>query len=154
MKRLIVFILLAILLCAVNFSTTQNLTIDKIFPQSTAEVFLSEKTQIPLKKIDNGMGEIIFCDSSDINYILNNTDCVAGLTLKVCGLNKSQILKKIGANQLVSANFGIYGWTNLLSNSKKIAEKSVNFSGKNINFQCVEKENYVLLGFPIILGSY
>lgn len=154
MKRLIVFILLAILLCALNMSATQSLTIDKIFPNSTAEVFLSEKTQISLNKIDNGTGEIVFCNSSEISYILNNTNCVSGLTIKVYSSNKDQILKKIGANQLISVNFGTYGWTNLLIKTNKVFTKNISFFGKKVNFQCVEKDDCVLIGFPIIIGSY
>ena len=150
MKRLIVFILLTLLLCGVNFTFTKNLNIDDIFSNVKIEVFTNEKTSLSLKKIDNGVGEVIFCDAQEFDYILKGPYNVAGYTLKIYGVNESEVLKKLNVKNIYNKNFGIYGWSSILNN----LNKKIKIDDKIINFQCISKENSVIIGVPILLGSY
>lgn len=154
MKRLIVFILLSILLCGVNIPFAKDLTIDKIFPSSNMEVYIIEKSNLSFDKIDNGMGEIIFCETKDLDYILHNCSKVAGFTIKIQNMEINDIIKSLNVTNTFALNFGVYGWSKIFENLNEINNKSIEISRKMVNFQCVAREDYVLVGMPIILGSF
>lgn len=156
MKKLLVFLFIVLLLCGMNLSTVQNLTINELFPNASVEVFMAEKTDINcLNKIDNGFGEIIFCYVNDLNYILKNYNNVAGLTLKINKnvISKTDLLGKLCIEQKSEENFGIYGWSRVVAclNGGRFC---VNLSKNKCNFQLFEDKNIYFLGFPLILGSY
>lgn len=152
MKRLIVFIFMVALLCCVNFGFTQGLTLEKIFPHSSVEVYTDTKTDLQLNKIDNGAGEIIFCNIDDLNYILKTTQAV-GFCIKVYKQNAEQVLKLLQPQNVLNQNYGYFGWSNVLQNIN-IKSKSVAMQQGKVNFQCVQNGEQLLIGVPIILGSY
>lgn len=149
MKRLIVFILLALLLCGVNLSSVQKLTLDQIFPTATLEVYTSDKSYLDLNKLKNGNGEIIFADINQLNYITQNCQSVVGYTLIIRDMQKNDVLKALKVLYQEQENYGIYGWSSVLGFNKKIV-----LNGNNINFQCVTSGQNILIGVPILLGSY
>lgn len=151
MKRLIVFIILALLLCGINFGAVQNLTLEQIFQTAQVEVYTSEQTNLQYQKTTNGAGEIIYCNLAQLNYILNNCACVSGYTLKINNLQIKDVLLKLNARQITQNNYGAYGWSRLLS--YKI-NKQITIDNQAVNFQCVQSKSSVLLGVPILLGSY
>lgn len=154
MKRLVVFILIVILLCGINFSITRDLNLDKIFPKAQVELFTDSKTDIVAKKIDNGQGEIIFCTTNELSYILANISSAVGFTIKIQNTSLGDVLKNFGVNFSFAENFGVYGWSNYIYNNFTIKNNSVEMMSGRVNFQAVEKGGGVLLGVPIILGSY
>jgi len=157
MKKILLFIFIVILLCCVNLTAVQNLTLDKIFPNAMVEVFLQQKGNlIDHKTIANGQGEIVYCDIQDLDYILNQNLKVTGYTLKIhsCEID---ILNLLNVNDVQQQNFGIYGFSEMLENYAKkfnLLTKKVKINQKMVNFQYINKNDYILIGFPILLGSY
>lgn len=154
MKRLIVFILIIILLCGINFSITKDLNLDKIFPNAQVELFTDSKTGINVQKIDNGQGEIIFCTTNELSYILSQVSSAVGFTIKIQNASMVSVLKSFGINFSFVENYGVYGWSNYIYNNFNIKNKSIEMLSGRVNFQAVEENGAVLLGIPIILGSY
>ena len=154
MKRLIVFILIVILLCLTNLSLTKDLNLANIFPKSQVEVFTDSLSGLNYKKVKNGLGEIIFCDVEELNNILKRTDKMVGFTLKIENEEVKSVLKKINAQNTYYKNYGFYGWSKILNEIFKIKNNKVQMFDGVVNFQALQKENDVILGFPIILGSY
>lgn len=154
MKRLIVFILIVILLCLTNLSLTKDLNLVNIFPKSQVEVFTDSLSGLNYKKVQNGLGEIIFCDVEELNNILKQTDKMVGFTLKIENEEVKSVLKKINAQNTYYKNYGFYGWSKILNEIFKIKNNKVQMFDGVVNFQALQRENDVILGFPIILGSY
>lgn len=153
MKRLIVFILLVALLCCINMSFVSNLTLDNLFSGCCVEIYTSSKTDNDLKKIDNGSGEIIYCDVDALKYF-KESEKISGITLKIHNTNIEEILKKLNVKDTYNKNFGLYGWSQIIKTISNFQFNNINLDGNWVNFQCVQKANYVLLGIPILLGSY
>ena len=154
MKRLIVFILIVILLCLTNLSLTKDLNLVNIFPKSQVEVFTDSLSGLNYKKVQNGLGEIIFCYVEELNNILKQTDKMVGFTLKIENEEVKSVLKKINAQNTYYKNYGFYGWSKILNEIFKIKNNKVQMFDGVVNFQALQRENDVILGFPIILGSY
>lgn len=151
MKRLIVFIFIVILLCLTNLTITKDLTFDKIFANSKVEIFFDRKTDLEYQKIQNGVGEIVFCEANQLSDILKNDNKVSGFTIKIKNENVDEVLKKLNVKNVYDKNFGIYGWSNLLG---EVVNLKLDMFGSYVNFQCVNNEDGIILGCPIILGSY
>ncbi len=151
MKRLIVFILLVLLLCGANFAISKDFTIDKIFPNARVEVYTSSKTDITFNKIDNGCGEIIFCNCENLNEIIKNFKNISGFTLKISKTSIDEVLEKLDVKNTYNKNFGVYGCSNII---KKYFNKQIDMLCGVVNFQCVAKGDDVIVGVPILLGGY
>lgn len=156
MKRLLVFLLLVLLLCCVNLSCTQDLTLSKIFPNASVEIFTSTKTNLTeFYKLDNGFGEIIFGEVEDFEYIFNNVNNISGFTLKINieSFSKTKIFKALNVINYNENNFNILGFSNTV---KKIFKNkfSLKIDKNECNFQYFEAKSHIFLGIPLILGSY
>ena len=148
MKKLIVFIFLIAIICGINLSITQNLSIDKLFKTGEVEIYLPEKSGLyNVNKIDNGNGEIIFCNIQQFEELKNKLSNISGYTIKLQNTSFNDVVDILKPMYVDSFNNSYYGYVNNLS-------KSVVTQDKNYNFQCVEKQNKVLIGVPILLGSY
>ena len=154
MKRLIVFILIVLLLCFTNLSLTKDFNIDKIFPNSIVEIFFDEKSDFNLEKTSNGVGEIVFCDINKLSSILKLNHNISGVTFRIKNENVENILKKINVRNTYNKNFGIYGWSNVLDSMLIVKTNSLKLFDSYVNFQCVDNGDEIILGCPIILGSY
>ena len=156
MKKLLVFLLIVLLLCGINLNFTKELKLSNIFPVASVEVFTSSKTFVnKFEKIDNGVGEVIFCEMNELDYILDNIDCVSGLTLKIDLKNnsKNKILKSLDIVDFNETNFGIYGFSNIV---KKVSNNKfkLKIEEKVCNFQYFESKSCIFVGIPLLLGSY
>ena len=116
--------------------------------------FTNSKTSLKINKIDNGMGEILFCDIENLDYILNQLDNVVGLSIKIYNKNKANVLQALKVKNLYNQNFGSCGWSGTLERIKVIKSTKVHLLDGMANFQCVEKDDHIVIGMPIILGSY
>lgn len=148
MKRLIVFIFLVVLFCVINIGAMQNLSLKDIFPNANCEVYFAKKTDLmSYEKLSNGEGEILFCNINDLNYIKQNKN-ICGYTIKIENQNIKDVLNKLCPSYSFVFDEYVYGY--------KIGAITCNveLNGKKVNFQCAQKENCVLIGFPILLGSY
>lgn len=156
MKRLLVFLFIVLLLCGINILPLKELTLQNIFPSASVEVFTSKQTNNEgLTKIDNGMGEIIFCNVGELDYILNSFDSVSGFTLKFSKdtMSVNNLLNVLKVQSYSCKNFGIYGLSKVL-NCVNNGKFKVRIEQTLCNFQIFEKENQIILGIPLILGSY
>ena len=147
MKRLFVFVLIILLLCGINLGVTNNFTISKIFNGCSVEVYLKSHVEnCEFLSVKNGEGSIIFCEVNDLIYILNNPD-VCGYTIKINNKNYHEVLNCLNVSYMF-ASFGcVYGKSNLFNFCTSVNDNVV-------NFQCVKNDDFVLLGSPILLGSY
>ena len=156
MKRLLVFLFIVLLLCITNLTCVQDLTLSNIFPTASVEIYTSSKTNIEqLSKIENGLGEIIFCNVNELDYILKDFDNISGFTLKFDTQNKTkqQILEQLNLQRFTSNGFGILGYSSTIGSlfNNKFC---VNIDKNKCNFQLFETKNSIFLGVPILLGSY
>lgn len=156
MKKLLVFLFIIALLCCANLTYVQNLTLKNIFPNASVEVYTSTKSCIEnLQKIDNGLGEIIFCNINNLDYIFDNEKYISGLTIKVEGdnLTDRELLESLHCFNFFEANFGIYGWSNVVDrifdNKFGVVVEDI-----NCNFQIFKTKNEIFVGIPILLGGY
>ena len=147
MKKLIVFVLIILLLCGVNLSVTKSLNLESIFSGASVEVYLSEKIcDEKLQTIDNGTGQIVFAKIDDLNYIFNNYSPL-GFTLFYNG-DVNDALNKLNPQYVFKTNLSAYGFSS-------VNVKPISVAGKKVNFQYVVSDaGCVMLGFPILLGSY
>lgn len=154
MKRLIVFILIVLLLCFTNLAITKDFNIDKIFPNSKVEVFFDKKTDLNLEKTPNGVGEIVFCNMNELYKILKLNKYISGITIKIKNENMDSVLKKINVRNIYNNNFGVYGWSRVFDGMLNIKTNALQLFDSYVNFQCVDNGKEIILGYPIILGSY
>ena len=94
--------------------------------------------------LNNGVGQIAFVAANNLQYILNNYK-TSGYTLKIYGKTMAEVLQTLSPNNFYQKNDMVYGYKN------GIGYNAIN---DEINFQCTQKQDCVLLGVPILLGSY
>lgn len=147
MKRLFVFVLIALILCGINFGITKNLTLENIFKGACVEVYLKSQCETnEFLSIKNGAGEIIFSEIENLNYILNNYDA-NGFTIKIKNEQIDNVIKKLNANYLFESFNCLYGCSSLFVDCACV-------NNNLVNFQCVKNEDEILIGSPLLLGSY
>ena len=146
MKKLVVFVFFTILFCSLGMSFTQKLTISDIFSNEDYEVFVEGDVVSGYTSIKNGSGSIIYCSAVDLDYINKQTKIV-GFTVKIKNLSLYDVLKKLKAFNVKMIDGYYYGKSSLFYKSVLVKDWSV-------NFQCIKNEEYILLGCPILLGSY
>jgi len=147
MKKFFVFILIALLLCGINFASSKKLSLNSIFPDGDVEVYFSQNIEMSeFYTQRNGNGTILFCSSDKLLYILNNYS-VSGYTIKIKNLSVCDVLKKISPNYYFSNGCGVYGYFSYFNDYVLVNDRAVNFHVK-------ESDGCVLLGCPILLGSY
>ena len=147
MKRLIVFIFLVMLFCLLGFEFTKNLSISDIFPSCLAEVYIDDciNASCGFESIVNGSGSIIFCKTEDIKYI-NQMYNVIGFTFFLEDSVESSLIKLNVRGSFVFGGY-IYGICPYFG-------ECILVGGNHVNFQCAVVEDRVVIGFPLLLGSY
>ena len=149
MKRLIVFIFIVVLLCLTNLPCFKEFKLDSFFPESNVEVYLGEYVDMGDKKlsyIKNGDGMILFMKIEELELFLKENN-VLGYTIYINHTSVNTVFELLNVKNVDYKNNSFYGESNLFS-------KSLNVDGMKYNFQCVKKEESILLGTPILLGSY
>lgn len=92
-------------------------------------------------------------DSVDLGfcYMVKNADNVIGESIKIDNLEVGSAIRdldmKVAYTEYLSGTTIIYGYT------KKIPD-SVNVDGEKINIQIAYNEEYSVIGWPLILGSF
>lgn len=145
MKKLAVFILLLLLLCGMDCFFKKDWNINSFFLNSDVEIYLSDiKNLAGENYIKNGDGAILFCKYEEMEKYLSLNN-VVGLTIKICDVQEKDVLQNLNPTKVYMSMGYTYGYT-----SKVNGFEVVNGN----NFQVVSKGNFVLVGFPILLGSY
>lgn len=147
MKNVIVFIIIVLLFCGINLLPIKKFDIANLFSFCGAEVYLSDDDFVEgYVSVKNGTGVIVYCDVSSISYLQQNYE-VCGFTIKVNKLDVDEVLTKIKAKdveRVMGYDYGVSPFFN----------KYIKTNNKTVNFQCVQSEDCVLLGVPLLLGSY
>ena len=125
---------------------TQKLTISDIFSNEDYEVFVEGEAVSGYVSINNGSGSIIYCSAEDIKYISSQRKIV-GFTIKIKNLSLNDIFEKIKVQNVRLIDGYYYGKSPLFC-------ECIDVDNWNVNFQCAKNDGYVLLGCPILLGSY
>lgn len=130
-------------------SSIKNFDLSTLFAGASLEVYLNSNEMVDeFDTVGNGAGVIIFASVDSLRYILNKYN-VSGFTLKT-KKTTGEVLTLISAKNIFFSEFGVYGYCNYA----KYWVKSINFNDYLCNFQIFTTNDYVLLGFPILLGSY
>lgn len=150
MKKLIVFLLLAILLIASNLPFTENLNIFSIFDVTMVQVFTNEKNEPnEYNSIDNGSGEVYFCDKDEALNLFNSIDYITGFTMILKNEDNliDDIIKTFNIEIVKRLSDNIYGYS-LYFPFKVCLEK------KQVSVQIFVRDDTLFVGCPILLGSY
>ena len=147
MKRLFAFVIICLILICVAFCGDKKLSVNDLFENMSAEIYLPTQTQINnFKTIKNGQGQIVFCQVGDIEAFLKLHN-INGYTIKVKNSTINRVLKKVMPVAKYTQKNLIYGYS-------FVFDKSLNINGNKVNFQCAQSGDDVLIGSPILLGSY
>lgn len=146
MKKLIVFILIVLLLCGMNSNFAQGLNLKSLFKGANVEVYVvGEVDNDKYKILKNGDGAVIFTVIEELDYILSSYK-VNGYTVAVGG-DIGGVLTALSPEKTYINAWGVYGYKAGLGDGVLVNDNYC-------NFQIVEKMGIVLLGCPILLGSY
>ncbi len=146
MKKLLVFILLVILFCGINLNFTKKIDLKSIFAGASVEVYLnSGEFTDEFESIKNGDGQILNCVVDDLDNVLASYS-VSGYTLKIEGMDVIDVLNMAKLEYFKDGEY-YYGFCEGMA-------KPIITHNEFVNFQCVQNGCNVLLGFPILLGSY
>ena len=150
MKKFIVFLMLCIFLFTASlfkkdfdFSKYNNLEI---------QIFTSNKHNLNfdnVEVVDNGQGQIIFCDYEKYKDISSTVKNISGVTFVFEG-NKNlydNIIKQLNVTLLENNYDNFVGYTNSFN-------KSVSYGGKKVNIQGYYNKGKIYIGTPLLLGSY
>lgn len=147
MKKLIVFILIALFLCLSGLCFEKDfVSIRNLFPNAEIELYVTNVALSDKNYITNGEGFIIFTTMEEIEDIIKTHE-VIGYTLKIGKISWSKMAKILQAASVVFDGKFMYGYSNFFSNHIVINQDKV-------NFQCVFLHNKTLIGTPLLLGSY
>lgn len=151
MKKLFIFFLLIILLCGLNFYPLNKTSINDLFHDAKYEIYTYSQSGLNIDKIANGNGEIVFCNSSNVEETLKKlNDNISGFTIEIDKENIDYFTQK-NINKILKNNYKI---NNEIYGKSNFFKKNVKINNKNVNFQYKEVENKILIGTPILLGSY
>lgn len=147
MKRLIVFILIALFMCGLNWLALEDFDIQSVFDGAYVEVYTANDSGLDgFSKIKNGAGEIIFSDTSNLKYILNNVE-ECGYTIKVSKRDFNDVLAALNVSKFTSKNGTVYGYRAGLF-------ATVRIDGELFNLQMAVVNDTLNIGVPLLLGSY
>lgn len=150
MKKLIVFFLLALLLIGTNFSFIDKFNIFTIFDVAEIQVFTSRKNSCQdYESVDNGCGQIYFCQKTEISQLFNSIDYITGFTIIINDSNNliDDIIDTFQIAISEKKNDNILGYS-------KLFPYRVMLNEKQISVQILQKDNKLYIGSPILLGSY
>ncbi len=150
MKKFIVFFMLCVFLFSASlfksefdFSNYNNLEV---------QVFTSNKQDIcfdNVSVIDNGQGQIIYCDYDKYKDISSTIKNISGVTFIFEG-NKNlylEVIEKLNVTLLENNYDNFVGYSNKFTGS-------VSYNGKKINVQGYYNKGKIYIGTPLLLGSY
>ena len=154
MKKIAVFLFLIILLAFALHYNDKTLPLFSLYSAGTCEFTVVKDTNknIPsfASSITCGQNLFIKADISLGGYLQKQLKDILGVTI-VVNDDISNVLKnlqiKISKSELQNENTHIFGFSPLF-------EKSVFIGGKKCNMHIVIQKEHIIIGYPIILGSY
>ena len=139
MKKLMIVIFMCLILVVGKHESTQFTLLD---------YFIGDYTAYTSSEVDSDSVNLGFCymNSKPISkHLVGESiilkDCEAGAVIKTLNAN---VVKK---EWLEDGTVVIYAYSSLI-------EKQVKVENKNVNLQIAIKENSIIVGWPLILGSF
>ncbi len=147
MRKLIIFILISLFLCLAGVCAKKDIgSLKDLFPNAQIEVYTKNVTRFDENYITNGDGYIIYSTINNFCSVFEKHD-VTGYTIKINNTSPIQICKKLKASCVVYDGGYMYGYSCFFPG--EIILKDI-----KVNFQCAFWEDKILIGTPILLGSY
>ena len=97
--------------------------------------------------IDLGFSYIYECDSCDAGKVRPLFTRIDGESIAVDNIGTSKILRALGGHVVSQSDFGIYAY------SARIASYIIE-DNRKINIQIAYSDDRIIIGWPVILGSY
>ena len=113
------------------------------------DYFSGEYTAYTEEQVNDNCINLGFCYMQDKNV---ERSFLVGESLKIVNFEPINALKKLNA-KIVKTEYledglvVIYAYTNLI-------KETVEIDNKNINIQIAQNDDYSIIGWPLILGSY
>lgn len=153
MKRMFVFFIVVIAVCLCFCFKTDSAGLCSL--NGEYSVYLKNNVvNIPqcFSSISNGQGVIVTGSSTNYNLLNFNKDIVSGESIKLTNYSYKEVCEILKFKELMKYEFSdglstFYGQV-------PFGDKSVFVSGKRINCQIAVCNDYIVVGIPIILGSY
>lgn len=150
MKKLLIFFIVALLLTLTSYSFVCDYNIFSLFNVTSVQVYTSEKNDDDrFSHIQNGCGEIYFCNSENFEEIMSSLNYISGYTLKIEKSHYclSDVAKMLNIKVSTQKDANLYGFSQNFPFKVKIG-------GKEVSVQVLEQNDCFLIGSPILLGSY
>ena len=157
MKRMFVFLFVLMCLCFV-FSYKKPATLALESLKGEYSLYLNSKNKNPLpafaKVVQNGAGEIVSCDISQMNDIFVDENLVAGESVKVeqNDYTYEQICKTL--NFVAKKTYEFSDGLKTFYGEADYGDKFVFVGSDKINCEIAINNDFIYIGFPVILGSY
>lgn len=136
----------AVLLCAV-----QNIDYAKYYFYTSVKVEQTENLNAEV--LDNGIGSIVICSAVDSEKIKQKVENITGesITFYAEPSSVEKSLNLLNADVVTYEEIGnmrlIYAYTNKIGNYVRV-------NNQKVNLQLVYKSGIMIIGTPLILGSY
>lgn len=140
---------MSISLCFYSVFAPSHIELDKI-GQGLYSFYSTENVESDyiIRRVDLGYSYIYECESENATFLRKQFTKIDGESLRIEGREPVRpILKKFNARPIADTNYGIFAYTP--RHSKYIYE-----GGRKINLQIVRNNEYTIIGWPVILGSY
>lgn len=154
MKKIIVFLFLIVLIGFALHFDNRVMPLFSDYSEGTCEFMVlknSNKT-IPsfAHQVVSGDNLFVSADIEFAQYLQNQLNDIYGITIYVQDslenvLNKYQV--KICKEEMQDENLHVFGFSPLF-------DKSIFIEGKKCNLHIVTRNNEIIIGYPIIYGSY
>lgn len=140
MKKIIISVLI-MLLFSCNLNTTKNF--------SLLDYFNGDYTSYSKEYVNNKSIDLGFCYMNNFRISQN---IIVGESIKIKDLEVASALKDLQASVVKTETLQdntiiIYAYTKLINSTKQV-------DNKNVNLQFAITPHYVVVGWPLILGSY
>lgn len=154
MKKIIVFLFLIVLVAFALYFDNRTLPLFNFYQEGTCEFTVLENTNknIPsFAKVNTcGQNSFVKADIALGGYLQKQLNDILGVTI-IVNDELSNVLEnlqvKICKSELQNENTHIFGFSPLFS-------KSIFIGGKKCNIHIVIQNDQIIVGYPIILGSY
>jgi len=144
MVKLPLYITLCVVLVYYSFATAANPRLE-ILGEGEYAIYSREDVQSSLvdRRVSSGVGYIYYTVSKNAEALRAKFSNIDGESIVLAGQSAKEILKKLGYRE-VSPGYGY----------SPRAKDFIKANGQKINLQIVERNDSVVVGWPVVLGSY
>lgn len=153
MKRFVMFLAVSIFLIAINLGGGGLEYLSGYYPDGIYSFYCANATDLS-GSISVGKGAIVSCGAQDYRAVRNSLSSVAGESFAIMQPDAAALDNIIAVLQVnmiraetVEGTYIIYGYSGLLI-------RGVDLTGVPVNVQIAVTADRIIIGTPLILGSY